>query len=93
MVTFCPLLPFFVVIRTTPKAARAPYTAADEASFNTETLSISCGFNKEMSLVSTPSTRINAEPPFKEVIPRTLKVAVAFGLPLGMVMFKLGIAP
>ena len=56
-------------------------------------LAISCGLSKEISLVSTPSTNIRAEPPFNDVVPRTLICAVALGLPPSNVIFKLGIAP
>lgn len=37
--------PFLLVIITTPLAAREPYIAVEEASFNTVMLSMSFGFN------------------------------------------------
>ncbi|MNY08325.1 hypothetical protein D3C86_1411720 [compost metagenome] len=54
-----PACPLFVVIRTPPFAPRAPYTAAEAASFSTVTLAISLG---SILLIerSTPSTRTNA---------------------------------
>lgn len=52
-------------------SARAIYGAV-EASFNTEMLSMSCGLMRERSETSTPSTKISALPPFREVLPRML---------------------
>src|SRR3546814_6987753 len=83
----------FVVISTTPNAARAPYIEAEEASFNMEMPSMSFGFNIRGS-PSTPSIRISAFPPWPiEVVPRTLKAGDWVGFPSSIRIFKLGTAP
>ena len=52
-----PIDPDFVVINITPLAARLPYKAAEEASFNTEIDSMSFGLISDtFPPIGTPST-------------------------------------
>ena len=79
-----PLAPFFVVIKTTPLAARLPYRAVAVASFKTVVDSISEGL---MPLKSAPNgipstTYSGALLELTEPIPRILIVAFVPGCPL-----------
>ena len=49
-----PVFPFFVVMITTPFAPRAPYIAAEDASFSTSIDSISFGLNVNNGFVGAP---------------------------------------
>ena len=82
-----------VVIKTTPKAALDPYMAAEEASFNTDTLSTSFGLTR-LGSPSIPSISTRALPPAPiEVVPRILNVAPLVGLPSTIFRLRLGNAP
>ena len=68
-----PLAPAFVVIRTTPFAAREPYIAAEDASLRICMLSISLGARNFKLSTGTPSTTYKGSLlPLNDVVPRTL---------------------
>ena len=87
-------LPFLVVTRTTPLAARAPYIAAVAASFNTEIDSMSLGLISVM-LPGIPSINIKASGVApNDPTPRTRIVPVfSPGRPPGCVIVTPGICP
>src|SRR5690606_13903678 len=81
-----PLVPDFVVISTTPFAAREPYIAADEASFRICMLVISLGERKRILSTGTPSTTYKGSLlPLKDVVPRTRIDISDPGAPFGCV--------
>ena len=89
-----PSLPLLVVIRITPFAPRIPYTAVDEASFNTERLSISFASSCENDSCSTPSIIIRGEASLKVDLPRIRMVAASSpGRPLGCWVITPGSLP
>ena len=78
------VVPRFVVMTTTPFAARAPYIDDDEASLSTDTDSMSDGeiaLKSELE-IGTPS-RMNsgAVPELMELVPRIWNVAAFEGSP------------
>ena len=89
-----PAFAFLVVTRMTPNAPRAPYTAVEEASFNTEIFSTSSGLTAFKS-PSTPSTNTKAEPPapMEVTLPRILILPVLTGLPSTIEIVKPGTSP
>ena len=84
---FCPIFPFLLVIITTPLAAREPYIAVEEASFNTVMLSMSFGFNAVNAPddIGEPS-RIKRGSVFEliELTPRNRITTLPLGSPLGV---------
>ncbi|MNM94407.1 hypothetical protein D3C81_1068090 [compost metagenome] len=72
------LLPDFVVINTTPLAALEPYTAAEEASFSTVTLSISFTFTRFILTSGIPSTTISGPALLTVPNPRIKRSAALF---------------
>ena len=85
-------LPCFVVIRITPKAVRAPYIAAEAASFKIDTDSISCGSIMLIS-IGTLFTNTRGSPPLMEVVPRILYVMSSPGVPVVDSIFSPGTTP
>ena len=94
--TCSPFCPCLVVIRITPKAARLPYMADEEASFSTEMVAISLPLTIERSSTGTPSTIIRGEEfcPFDSVPkPRIDIDGEAFRAPLLLSTVRPGTAP
>src|SRR5699024_6029185 len=78
----------------TPLAALAPYIAVEEASFKTETDSISLGLILLISLVIIPSTTYIGElVPLIDCVPLILTEALSPGDPLLPEIFKPGTLP
>ncbi|MNE30586.1 hypothetical protein D3C87_1382330 [compost metagenome] len=70
--------PDFVVMRITPFAPREPYTAAEAASFKTETLSTSFILIRLILTSGIPSTTISGLASFTVPKPRINNVALLF---------------
>ena len=89
-----PTFPFLVVIKITPKAARAPYIADDAPSFKTDIVSTSFGFIVFRLRASTPSTKIKGLALLLiDPIPLMFKFGSALISPLPKVTFNPGDTP